>query len=107
VVGAARGSEALLECLVEAWPHPLTSWIRHDQSLILSNHKYFLAEERDGYRTRMRLKVTDVSEKDFGGFKCIARNTLAEKEGFIRLYGQSLSHPVRFLLSDLFSLSCC
>ena len=88
LVGASRGSEAVLDCLVEGWPQPLTSWMRqNDRSLILSNHKYHLLEEREGYRTRMRLRVTDVSEKDFGGFHCVARNTQGEKEGFVRLFG--------------------
>jgi hypothetical protein len=61
----------------------------HDNTLILPNHKYHVSEQVEGYRIKMRLKVTDVTLKDFGAFKCVAKNTLGEKEGFIRVYGKT------------------
>lgn len=89
LVGVNVGSDAVLECLVESWPRPLASWMGHDNTLILPNHKYQITEQVEGYRTRMRLRVLEVTEKDFGAFKCVAKNTLGEKEGFIRVYGKT------------------
>jgi len=65
----------------------MTSWIRSDGVILLPTHKYHIQEEHDSYRTRMRLKITHLEEKDFGSYKCVAKNTLGEKEGLVRLYG--------------------
>lgn len=90
VVGAPLGSEAILECRIESSPKPLISWMRtSDQMILLSNSKYQLSEEfTSGYKVRSRIKITNITEKDFGSYKCVAKNTLGEKEGLLRLFGQ-------------------
>ncbi|EEC19410.1 neurotrimin, putative, partial [Ixodes scapularis] len=89
LVGAAVGSSVFLECVVEASPRPLTSWIRSDGQILLESRKYRVAEEADSYRIRMRLQITDLNKADYGHYKCHAKNTFGEKEGFIRLHGNS------------------
>jgi hypothetical protein len=37
----------------------------------------------------MKLKISDLEEKDFGSYKCVAKNALGEKEGLVRLYGKN------------------
>ncbi|XP_023244457.1 lachesin-like [Centruroides sculpturatus] len=86
LVGAAAGTDVLLECKLEASPRPLTSWIRNDGMIVLNNKKYQLTEEDDSYRILMKLRINNLHERDFGSYKCVAKNTLGEKEGFIRLY---------------------
>ncbi|CAN7942997.1 unnamed protein product, partial [Ixodes pacificus] len=89
LVGAAVGSSVFLECVVEASPRPLTSWIRSDGQILLESRKYRVSEEADSYRIRMRLQITDLNKADYGHYKCHAKNTFGEKEGFIRLHGNS------------------
>lgn len=91
LVGAAVGSSVFLECVVEASPRPLTSWIRSDGQILLESRKYRVAEEADSYRIRMRLQITDLNKADYGHYKCHAKNTFGEKEGFIRLH--DIPHP--------------
>ncbi|RWS15612.1 lachesin-like protein [Dinothrombium tinctorium] len=99
LVGATKGTDVQLECNVEASPRPLTSWIRHDQVILLPSHKYQISEEMNSYKIKMKLKITDLEEKDFGAYKCIAKNTPGEKEGYIRVYEvpppTTLSVPVK------------
>lgn len=90
LVGAAVGTSVLLECLVEASPRPLTSWIRSDGHILLESRKYHLSEEYDSYRIRMRLQIDDLQKSDYGHYRCHAKNTFGEKEGFIRLHGIGL-----------------
>ena len=90
LVGAALDSDVQLECKCEASPKPLTSWIRSDGVILLSSEKYDVSEEHDSYRTRMVLKISELEDKDFGTYKCVAKNTLGEKEGLVRLYGKGL-----------------
>ncbi|KAF8764722.1 Lachesin like protein [Argiope bruennichi] len=85
MVGAALGSDVVLGCRLEASPRPLTSWIRNDGVILLNNQKYELTEEADSYRINMQLKIKNLEEKDFGHYKCVAKNTLGDKEGFVRL----------------------
>lgn len=80
-----------LECVVEASPRPLTSWIRSDGHILLESKKYHLIEEVDSYRIRMRLRIHDLRKSDYGHYKCHAKNTFGEKEGFIRLH--DIPHP--------------
>ncbi|GIY80719.1 hemicentin-1 [Caerostris darwini] len=89
MVGAALGSDVVLGCRVEASPRPLTSWIRNDGVILLNNKKYELTEESESYRINMQLKIKNLEEKDFGHYKCVAKNTLGDKEGFVRLIGSS------------------
>ncbi|CAL1263926.1 unnamed protein product [Larinioides sclopetarius] len=89
MVGAALSSDVVLGCRLEASPRPLTSWIRNDGVILLNNKKYELTEEADSYRINMQLKIKNLEEKDFGHYKCVAKNTLGDKEGFVRLIGSS------------------
>ncbi|GFW40458.1 lachesin [Trichonephila clavipes] len=86
LVGAASGSDVVLECRLEASPSPLTSWIRSEGIMLLNNRKYDITEEKNGYKINMKIKIYGLTENDFGSYKCVAKNTLGEKEGFIRLY---------------------
>ncbi|KFM77193.1 Lachesin, partial [Stegodyphus mimosarum] len=86
LVGAASGTDVTLECRLEASPAPLTSWIRNDGIMLLNNRKYDVTEESEGYKIYMKIKIYNLNAADFGSYKCVAKNTLGEKEGFIRLY---------------------
>jgi neurotrimin len=35
----------------------------------------------------MTLTIKNISREDFGGYRCIVRNSLGETDGVIRLYG--------------------
>ncbi|XP_077555319.1 lachesin-like isoform X2 [Haemaphysalis longicornis] len=86
LVGAAVGTSVFLECVVEASPRPLTAWIRSDDQILLRSKKYAISEEVESYRIRMRLQIHDLRQSDYGRYKCHAKNTFGEKEGFIRLH---------------------
>ncbi|KAJ6225716.1 hypothetical protein RDWZM_004261 [Blomia tropicalis] len=86
LVGSIIGSDVQLECRCEASPTPATSWIRHDGQVLAPSNKYQLREEHDSYKTKMKLKIMSLDEKDFGSYKCVAKNTIGEKEGLVRLY---------------------
>jgi len=43
----------------------------------------------------MRLKIRQVSRDDFGMYQCVAKNSLGETDGTIKLYGNSIQ---RYLL---------
>ena len=40
----------------------------------------------NGYKITMRLTVNDVDIKDFGSYRCVAKNSLGDTDGAIKLY---------------------
>ncbi|XP_054161089.1 lachesin-like, partial [Oppia nitens] len=87
LIGSSVGSDVNLECYLEASPQPITLWMRStDGQVLMPSPKYQTREEHDSYRTRMLLKITGLDDKDFGSYKCVAKNSLGEKEGLVRLY---------------------
>lgn len=44
----------------------------------------------ESYRVYMQLLIREVSAEDFGVYKCVARNSLGETNGQIKLYGASV-----------------
>lgn len=88
LVGSTIGSDVQLECRCEASPKPSSSWIRYDGLILTASAKYNVREEHDSYRTKMKLRIFNLDDKDFGSYKCVAKNALGEKEGLVRLYGK-------------------
>lgn len=41
------------------------------------------------YKIHMRLTISNVSQNDFGTYKCVAKNPRGETDGTIRIYGKS------------------
>ena len=84
-------SDVQLECRCEASPKPNTNWIRYDGQVLTASAKYQMREEHDSYNTKMKLTIMNLEEKDFGSYKCVAKNVIGEKEGLVRLYGKYIS----------------
>ena len=40
------------------------------------------------YRTHMKLTIKSVGPDDFGAYQCIAKNTIAQTDGSIKVYGE-------------------
>lgn len=90
LVGAPLGYSVTLECFTEAHPSSLNYWTREDGHMIHDNKKY-RAETSVGsptYKSHMRLTISNVQEKDFGTYKCVAKNPRGETDGTIRLYSK-------------------
>ena len=56
--------------------------------MITSGDKYESVLIDDVYRVFMRLKIRNLEKKDFGMYRCIARNFLGETDGSVHLYGK-------------------
>nr|CAD7608355.1 unnamed protein product [Timema genevievae] len=50
--------------------------------------KYESVTMDNGYNKYMMLKVRSVSKGDFGSYKCVAKNSLGETDGLIKLDGE-------------------
>nr|CAD7418002.1 unnamed protein product [Timema poppensis] len=53
-----------------------------------SGEKYESVTMDNGYNKYMMLKVRGVSQGDFGSYKCVAKNSLGETDGLIKLDGE-------------------
>ena len=96
LIAVDLGSSVQLECIVEASPKPLTSWLRQDNLFLLPSAKYEISEEVNSYRIKMRLRIKKMENKDYSAYKCVAKNTLGEKEGYIRLFRKFFSGNTSF-----------
>ncbi|KAH0812026.1 hypothetical protein GEV33_010765 [Tenebrio molitor] len=43
----------------------------------------------NGYKKYMMLKIRRVNKSDFGSYKCVAKNSLGETDGVIKLEGKT------------------
>lgn len=57
--------------------------------MIIANDKYNMTEINSSYYSvQMRLTIRNFRKSDFGGYKCISKNSIGDAEGNIRLYGK-------------------
>lgn len=85
LVGAAIGQNITLECQSEAYPKSINYWMKNDTIIVPGDH--FVQEVlENGYKITMRLTVNDVDIKDFGSYRCVAKNSLGDTDGAIKLY---------------------
>lgn len=53
--------------------------------------KYEAFPTDNGYNKYMMLKIKNITKEDFGLYKCIAKNSLGETDGIIKLDGKYLA----------------
>lgn len=52
--------------------------------------------EKD-YKVVMKLTIKPATDQDFGNFKCIAKNSLGDTDGSIKLYRKSVCQSEEIL----------
>ncbi|XP_050666768.1 lachesin-like [Leptidea sinapis] len=88
LVGAPLGTDVTLECYVEASPKSINYWVKESNEMVISSSKYEVVNTvLSSFESRMTLTVRRLSTADLGGYRCIAKNSLGEVDGTIRLYG--------------------
>lgn len=112
---AYNGQDVVLVCHIEAYPKSINYWTTAKGDMIISGitdeppkktntmgdeeeltkrmriflcvgDKYEAVSSDDSYRVYMRLKIRSVGLADFGAYKCVAKNSLGETDGTIKLY---------------------
>lgn len=63
------------------------SSIYYSLNLVLGE-KYEAISVDSGYNKYMTLKIRDVGRSDFVSYKCVAKNSLGETDGIIKLDGE-------------------
>ncbi|XP_061935080.1 lachesin-like isoform X3 [Apis cerana] len=87
LVGAYEGQTLVLECHSEAYPTAITYWTRPSNETI-TNDNYKVETIPKGYEITMKLTIKSVQPQDFGSYRCVARNSLGEMDGKIKLYNK-------------------
>ncbi|XP_053605781.1 lachesin-like isoform X1 [Plodia interpunctella] len=83
--GAYIGQDVTLECHTEAFPSSINYWTTDRGDMIISGGKYEAFPMDSGYNKFMMLKIRNITKEDFGFYKCIAKNSLGETDGIIKL----------------------
>ncbi|XP_043660184.1 uncharacterized protein LOC122624608 isoform X1 [Drosophila teissieri] len=77
MIYAEYQSSATLECLVEAFPEAIKYWERaYDGKILDPSDKYGIETYPEGFKTSMRLTISNLRKDDFGYYHCVARNEL-------------------------------
>lgn len=84
LVGAPQGTEVHLECFVEAHPRAITYWEYRD-AMVMNTTRVTTHTLEDNYKIHMVLHIRDLQDGDFGMYKCISKNSIAETDGSITL----------------------
>ncbi|BES92341.1 IgLON family member 5 [Nesidiocoris tenuis] len=83
--GAYIGQDVSLECHTEAYPTSINYWTTERGDMIVSGDKYEAVSMDNGYNKYMMLKIRSVEKSDFGSYQCVAKNSLGETDGMIKL----------------------
>ncbi|KAL9930390.1 dpr-interacting protein theta isoform 2-T6 [Glossina fuscipes fuscipes] len=85
LVGAAIGQNITLECQSEAFPKSINYWMKND-TIIVPGERFVPETYENGYKITMRLTINEVEVHDFGSYRCVAKNSLGDTDGTIKLY---------------------
>ncbi|XP_071516073.1 lachesin-like isoform X2 [Panulirus ornatus] len=85
--GASLGQELVLECHTEAFPRSINYWTNPKGDLIVAGTQYEPElVVKNSYVVFMRLRIRHLRQEDLGTFRCVAKNSLGEIDGAIRVY---------------------
>nr|XP_045593504.1 MAM domain-containing glycosylphosphatidylinositol anchor protein 1-like [Procambarus clarkii] len=84
--GAYLGQELTIECHTEAFPKSINYWTNTNGDMIVADDRYEPIVAESSYKVYMKLRIRRVEAQDIGTFRCIAKNSLGETDGVIRVY---------------------
>ncbi|KAH8353749.1 hypothetical protein KR059_002613, partial [Drosophila kikkawai] len=102
--GAYVGQDVILECHTEAYPASINYWTTERGDMIISDtsragDKYETTSTVSGYTKYMKLKIRAVGPNDFGTYRCVAKNSLGETDGNIKL--DEMPTPTTAIISEM------
>ncbi|XP_030377765.1 hemicentin-1 isoform X2 [Scaptodrosophila lebanonensis] len=106
--GAYLGQDVILECHTEAYPASINYWTTERGDMIISDtsragDKYETTSTVSGYTKYMKLKIRSVGPNDFGTYRCVAKNSLGETDGNIKL--DEMPTPTTAIISEMAMLN--
>ncbi|KAL1431212.1 hypothetical protein MTO96_014593 [Rhipicephalus appendiculatus] len=94
LVGASVDTDVTLDCNLESHPKSVTYWTRNTDTIIHQNSKYSVVTVQHAmYKVQMQLVIRRLKPEDFGEYHCVAKNSLGETEGTIKLYAVVTTKP--------------
>ncbi|CAO1363115.1 unnamed protein product [Diamesa hyperborea] len=126
--GAYLGQEVILECHTEAYPASINYWTTERGDMIISGNlnnskckmlrnifkvfrlisvedtsragdKFETISTNSGYSKYMKLKIRNIGPNDFGSYRCVAKNSLGETDGMIKL--DEIATPTTLVTTEL------
>ncbi|XP_067625226.1 uncharacterized protein DIP-kappa [Eurosta solidaginis] len=102
--GAYIGQDVVLECHTEAYPASINYWTTERGDMIISDtsragDKYETTSTVSGYTKYMKLKIRSVGPNDFGTYRCVAKNSLGETDGNIKL--DEMPTPTTAIITEM------
>ncbi|XP_033150813.1 opioid-binding protein/cell adhesion molecule homolog [Drosophila busckii] len=94
------GQKLALECISEALPASINYWLKDEQLLPTGSYESLLIDHVQ--RMVMRLTLRPVTKRDFGEYKCIAKNALGQTERSIILHHEKIIIIIRLNAKTLF-----
>ncbi|KAL9925915.1 dpr-interacting protein eta isoform 2-T3 [Glossina fuscipes fuscipes] len=87
LIGAVEGKGVVLECQSEAFPKSINYWTREKGEIVPPGGKFIAnVTEMGEYRNSMKLYINPLSMTEFGAYRCVAKNSLGDTDGTIKLY---------------------
>ena len=87
--GARIGGNLTISCKSEAFPASINYWVKGDRSeTVTSNSRMKTSSIVQDHVTLMKLDIVGVRHSDLTSYKCVAKNSLGETDGRIKLYGE-------------------
>ncbi|CAG0915053.1 unnamed protein product [Notodromas monacha] len=85
LVSGPLGFSVELHCVAEAYPKAMYYWTKNG-SMVYDHSKYDQTNKaRYPYETEMTLRIKNLTHDDFDVYGCVAKNSLGEDSGTIRL----------------------
>ena len=88
--GARIGGNLTLKCQSEAFPASINYWMRGErtETTVTPGARIRTNSVVQDHVTIMKLEILHVQQADFTTYKCVARNSLGETDGRIKVYGK-------------------
>ncbi|KAK4307304.1 hypothetical protein Pmani_020908 [Petrolisthes manimaculis] len=94
-ITAHIGTQARLQCQVEAFPMAVTYWEAQRARILENSTKYTISHQHNTnfvWKSTMSLTIYNVEKTDFGHYDCVARNEMAMTRGRVALEESSRHH---------------